>query len=158
MVHIASGTMKNTSTLMPCAVTQPTKPTAEASTLERSALKKSIHRALVKFFICPPCTPKHSPTVPTVGQRTVAQYNVSLNALRPLAITTATSTHGQSASTAGNALLSPKAFPTSTPVNVALLRLSTAPREKIGHFPQPWKALNTAPSRWNKPLPSSVTV
>ena len=43
-VPIASGTMKNMSTLTHHAVTQPTKTAAEADASERSALKKSIHR------------------------------------------------------------------------------------------------------------------
>ena len=71
---------------------------------------------------------------------------------------TATSTCGQSASTAGNALLSPKSFPTSIPVNVALLKPSTALGVRIGHSLQLWRALSTMPSKWSKLSPSSVAV
>ena len=143
---------------MPCAVTQPTKPTTKANTLERSTLKRSIHKALVRFFTCPPHTPLCSPIAPTTGQTAVAWCNAPLNASRLLATTTATSTHWWSASMARNALLSPKAFPTSTPVNAALSRPSTTLRERIGCSPQPWKVLNTAPSKLSRPSPSSVAV
>ena len=47
-VPIASGTVKNMSTPMHHAVAQLTKLTAKANTLERSASKRSIHRALIK--------------------------------------------------------------------------------------------------------------
>ena len=57
---------------MHCAAAQPTKPTAKANALEKNVLKRSIHRALVKFFTCLPHTPPHSPIAPTAGQRTVA--------------------------------------------------------------------------------------
>ena len=67
MVPIASGTTKNIFTPMHHAVAQPTKTTAKASALEKSASKKFIHRALVKFFTCPPHTPLHSPTMPIAG-------------------------------------------------------------------------------------------
>ena len=156
MVPFASGTMKNTSIPTHHAVAQLTKPTTEADALERSTSKRSIHRALVKFFACLPHTPLPSPTVPTAGQKTVVHCNMPLNASRlPAAMTTA-STHGQSVSTARNALLSQKAFPISTPVNVAVLKPHI--RIKIGHFPQPWKISNNAPSSWNRPLPLSVAV
>ena len=158
MVPFASGTKKNTSIPTPNAVAQPTKPTTKANALERSTSKKSIHRALVKFFTCLPHTPPHSPTVPTVEWITVACCNTPLNILRLLATTTATLTHGQSASMAGNASSSQKAVPTSTPVNAALLRPSTVLKAGIGRTPQPWRALNNAPSKWSRPLPSSVVV
>ena len=106
MVPIASGIVKNTFTPTHCAVTQPTKPTAKANALERSVLKRSIHKALVKFFTCLPHTPPCSPTVPIEGQITVVHCNVPLNNLRLLATMTATSTCGQSVSMAKNALLS----------------------------------------------------
>ena len=67
MVPIVSGTTKNTSTPIHCAVTQLTKATTKADTSERSMSKKSIHKALVKFFSCPPHTTPHSPTAPTAG-------------------------------------------------------------------------------------------
>ena len=51
MVPFASGTMKNMSTPTHHAAAQLIKPTAKADTLERSMLKKSIHKALVKFFL-----------------------------------------------------------------------------------------------------------
>ena len=160
MVPIASGTAKNMSTPTHCTVTQPTKPTAKANALERSALKKSIHRALVKFFSCLlPHTPLHSPTAPTAGWIIVVQCSMPLNASRLLATMTATLTHGQSASMAGNASLSWKAFPTSTPANAALSKPFTALEMKIGCSPWPWRALNIIPNRWSKPSPSlSVTV
>ena len=158
MVPTASGTMKNTSTCTHCAVTQPTKPIAEANTSEKSALKKSIHKALVKSFTCLPHTPPCSPIVPTTGWITVACCNAPLNNLRPLATTTATSTHGQSVSMAGDASSSPKAFPTFTPVSVVLLMLSITPGVRIGHSPWPWRASSTVPSRWSRPSPSSVMV
>ena len=159
MVPIASGTMKNMSTPMHHAAAQLIKPTTKANTLERSTSKRSIHRALVKFFTClPPHIPPHSPIVPTAGQRTVVQCNAPLSALRLPATTTPTSIHGQSVSMAGNALSSQRAFPTSTPASVALLRPSTAPTPRTGCSPQPWRVLSTVPSKWNKPLPSSVVV
>ena len=113
-VPTASGTIKNTSTPTHHAATQPIKPIAKANALERSALKKSIYRALVKFFTCLPHIPLPSPTVPIAGQITVAHCNVPLNALRPLATMTVTLTCGWSASTDENVSLSLKAFPTST--------------------------------------------
>ena len=158
-VPIASGTTKNMSTLTHCAVTQPIKTTAKADVSEKSALKRSIHKALVKFFSCLPHTPPHSPIAPTAGQRTVAQCSMPLNALRPPATMIPTLTCGQSAFMAGNASSSPKIFPTSTPVNAALLRPSLVLNVGTGRFPQPWKALKTMPTRWSRPLwPSSVTV
>ena len=114
--------------------------------------------ALLQAALWQPHTPPHSPIVLTEGQIAVACCNVPLNVLRLLATTTATLTCGQSASMARNASLSPKAFLTSTPVNVALLRLSIVLRAEIGCFPQPWRALSIAPSRWSKPSPSSITV
>ena len=66
-VPFASGTEKNMSIPMHHAAAQLTKPIAKADALERSTSKKSIHRALVKFFTCPPCTPSPSPTAPTTG-------------------------------------------------------------------------------------------
>ena len=143
---------------MHLAVAQPTKPTAKASILEKNVSKKSIHRALVKFFTCLPHIPLHSPTVPITGWITVAQCNVPSNALKLPATMTATLTHGQSASMAGNASLLQKAFPTSTPANVVLLRPSIIPGMKTGCSPQPWKASSTTLSKWSRPLPSSVVV
>ena len=140
------------------AVAQPTKLTTEVNALGRSTSKRSIHRALVKSFTCPPHTPPHSPTAPIAGQITVAHCNAPLNNLKPLENITVTSTCGQSASTAKSALLSQKAFPTSTLASAALSRPFTTLRVVIGHSPQPWKALKTMPSKWSKPLPSSVTV
>ena len=64
-VPIVSGTTKNTSTPTHHAVTQPTKTTTEADALERNMLRKSIHKALVKFFSCLPHIPLHSPIAPT---------------------------------------------------------------------------------------------
>ena len=157
-VPTASGNMKNTSTPTYHAATQPIKPIAKAYALKRSMLKKSIHRALVNFFACLPHIPLPSPTVPIAGQITVAHCNVPLNALRPLATMTVTLTCGWSASMDENASLSPKAFPTSTPVNAALLKLHTVPGIKTGCFPQPWRTLSDALSNWRRPLPSSVTV
>ena len=57
MVPTTSGTMKNMSILTHCAVTQPIKTTTVADASEKSMLKKSIHKALVKFFSCLPHTP-----------------------------------------------------------------------------------------------------
>ena len=112
MVPTASGTAKNTSTPTHHAVIQPTKLTTAANILEKNALKKSIHRALVKFFSClPPHTPLCSLTAPTEGWIIVVQCNAPLNALRLPAIMTATLTCGQSASMAGNALSSQKEPP-----------------------------------------------
>ena len=89
----------------------------------------------------------------------MAQCNTLLNILKPQATTTPTSTHGWSAFTAGNALSSPKTFPTSTPANAALLRPYPVLRSQTGCFPQPWKASKIMPSKWSKPLwPSSVVV
>ena len=158
MVPTASGTVKNMSTPMHHAATQPIKLIAKANALEKSMSKKSIHRTLVKFFTCLPHTQWPSPTVPTTGQITVAQCNVPLNALRLQATMTATLTHGWSASMDGNALLLPKAFPTSTPVNAALSKLHTIPGIKTGHFPWPWRMLSDMLSSWSRPLPSSVAV
>ena len=159
MVPIASGTMKNTSTPTHCAVTQLTKTTAEADASERNVSKRSIHKAPVKFLKCPPHIPLYSSTVPTEGQRTMAQCSMPLNALRLPAITTATLTHGQSAFMAENALSSPKTFPTSTPANVALSKPFPVSTPATGHFPWQWKTLKTMPSRWSKPSwPSSVMV
>ena len=159
MVPFASGTVKNMSTPTLCAAAQLIKPTTKANTLERSASKRSIHRALVNFFTCLPShTPMPSPTMPIAGQITVACCNTPLNASRPLATMTATSTYGWSASMAGNALLSPKAFPTSTPLNAAPSKLCTTPGIKTGCFPQPWKMSSIALSSWSRPLPSSVMV
>ena len=158
MVPFASGTEKNMFTPTHHAVAQPTKLTAKANASEKSASKRSIYRALVKFFTCPPHTPPNSPTVPTAGQIAVACCNMPLNTLRLLATMTATSTCGQSVSMAGNASWSQKAFPISIPANAALLRPSIILRVEIGHSPLLWRASSTAPSKWNKPLPLSVTV
>ena len=158
MVPIASGTMKNTSTLTHCAATQPTKTVAKVDASEKNTSKRSIHRALVKFFTCPPHTPPHSPIAPTTEWTTVVHCNMPLNILKLLATTTAILTHGQSASMAGSASLSPRAFPTSIPVNAVLLRPSIILRVGAGHSPQPWRALNNAPNKWSRPLPSSVMV
>ena len=72
MVPTASGTVKNTSTPTHHAATQPTKTTTEANALEKCMSKRSIHKALVKFFSCLPHTPPHSPIAPSTEQRTVA--------------------------------------------------------------------------------------
>ena len=158
-VPIASITVKNMSTPTHHAVTQPTKTTAEANASERNASKKSIHRALVKFFSCLPHIPLHSPTAPTTGQKIMVQFSALSSILRLLATMTATSTHGQSAFMVRNASSSPKTFPISTQVSAALSRPSHIPMPKIGHFPQPWKALRIVPSRWSRPSwPSSVMV
>ena len=158
MVLTASGTEKNTSTSTPCAVAQPIKSTAKADALERSASRKYIHKALVKFFTCQPHIPLPSPTVPITGQITVVHCNAPLNASKLLATMTATSIHRQSASMARNASLSWKAFPTFIPVSAALLKLLTTPGTKTGHSPQLWRTLSGMPSSWSRPLPSSVTV
>ena len=159
MVPTASGTMKSTSTPTPRAATLHTKAATGADTSERSVLKKSIHRALVKFFSCPPLTPPHSPIVPIAGQRTVAQCNAPLSNSRQPATMTPTLTHGQSAFTGENASSSPEIFPTSTPVNVALSKPSHILTPATGHSPQPWRASKIMPSRWSKPSqPSSVVV
>ena len=154
----ASGTTKNMSIPMPHAVAQPTKPTTKANSLEKSVLKKSIHRALVKFFTCLPHALPHSHTVPTAGQITVVHCNMPLNASRLLVTMTATLTCGQSVSMARNALSSQKAFPTSTPVSAALSKPSTAPGTRTGHSPQPWKTSSSTSSSWSRPSPSSVAV
>ena len=130
MVPFASGTTKNTSTPMPCAAAQPTKFTSEANVLERSMSRRSIHRSLVNVFACLPHTPLPSPTAPTSGQITMACCNMPLNVSKLPA----------------------------TPVNAALPKPSIVPGTKTGHFPQPWRASSTAPSKWNKLLPSSVVV
>ena len=159
MVPTASGTVKNTSTPTHWAVTQLTRTATKAGASEKNALRRPIHKALVKFFSCLPCTPLHSPTAPTAGQRTVVWCSTPFNALRLPVTTTVTSTLGQSASMAGNASSSPRIFPTFTPVNAALLRPSRILTPVTGHFPQPWKTSKTMPSRWNRPLwPSSVMV
>ena len=158
MVPFASGIVKNMSTPTHCAAAQPTKPTTRANALKKSVSKRSIHRALVEFFTCLPHTPPHSPIVPTTGQRTVVQCSVPSNTSKPLATMTATLTCGQSAFMAGDALLSPKAFPTSTPVNAAPSKPSIVLNVKTGHFPQPWRTSSTALSKWSRPLPSSVAV
>ena len=159
MVPTVSGTVKNTSTPTHHAATQLTKTATEADTSEKSTSRKYIHKALVKFFSCLPHTPLCSPIVPTGEQRTAAQCNAPLNASRLLATMTLTLTHGWSAFMARNASSSPKIFPTSTPVNVALSRPFPVPMPATGHFPQPWKASKTVPSRWSRPLwPSSVAV
>ena len=60
---------------------------------------------------------------------------------------------------AGNPSSSPKIFPTSTLVNVALWRPMTTPTPTPGHSPQPWRPSRIAPSKWRQPLqPSSVVV
>ena len=158
-VPSAPGTMKNMSTPMHHFVAQHTKLTAEADALEWIMSKRSIHRALVKFFTCLPSpTPMPSPTVPIAGWITVVCCNMPLNASRPPATTIVTLTCGKSASMAKSASLSPRASPTSTPLNVALLKLLTVPGTKIGCFPQLWRTLSNAQRNWNRPSPSSVTV
>ena len=68
MVPSASGTVKNMSTPTHCAAVQHIKLTATADTSEKNELKRSIHRALVKFFSCLSSrTPTPSPTVPIAG-------------------------------------------------------------------------------------------
>ena len=57
MVPTASGTAKNTSTPTHQVVTQLTKTAAKADASERNMSKRSIHRALVKFFSCLPHIP-----------------------------------------------------------------------------------------------------
>ena len=160
MVLTVSGTVKNTSTLMHQAATWHIKPTATADASERNTSRKSIHRALIKFFSCLEThNPPHSLIAPTVEPKTVAQCSVPSNTLRLWATTTPTSVHGQYAFMEGSASLSPKTFPTSTPVHVALWKPMTAPTPTSGHYPQPWRALRTMPSKWRRPLlPSSVTV
>ena len=159
IVPSASGTVKNMFTPMHCAAAQHTKPTTTADASGKNTSKRSIHRVLAKFFTClPSCTPVPSPVVPTTGQIVVACYSMPLNDLRPLATTTPTLTHGQSASMAVNSLSSPKAFPISTPLNVAPSKLCTTPTTKAGRFQKLWKASNSTPSSWSRPLPSSVAV
>ena len=160
MVPIASGTTRNTSTLTHHAATQPTKTAAGADALERSASKKSIHRALVKFFSCLSIhIQPHSPTVPTAGPRTKVRCSAPLNNLRLPATTTATSTHGQYAFMEGSASSSSKIFPTSTLVHAALWKPMTSPTPTSGRYPQPWRASRTMPRKWRRPsLPSSVMV
>ena len=151
--------MKNMSIPIHHAVTQLTKTADEANTSERDTLKRSIHKALVKFFSCLPHIPLCSPTAPTAWQRTVAWCSTLLNALRLPATMTPILTHGWSAFMAGYVSSSPKTFPTSTPASVALSRPFPILTPAFGPFSQPWKASKTMPSRWSKPSwPSSVAV
>ena len=160
MVPTASHTMRNTSTLTPWPATQPIEITAEVDTSERNASRRSIHQALIKFFSCLSIhNQPHSPTAPTKGPKTVAQCSTPSNTSKLLATMTPTSTHGWSAFMEGNALLSPKTFPTSIPVNAALWKPTIIPTPIFGHSPWPWRMLRTMPSRWRRPLlPSSVMV
>ena len=160
MVPIASSTLKNTSTPTHRAAIWPIKPTAEANASEKDALRESFHKALIKFLLCLKThNPSHSLTAPTKGPKTVAWCSVPSNTLRLQATTTPTSIHGQYAFMEENASSSQKTFPTSTPMHAALWKPMTALTPTSGHYPQPWKASRTAPSKWRRPLlPSSVMV
>ena len=159
MVPIVSGTTKNMSTPTHHVVTQPTKTNAKADASEKNALRKSIHRALIKFFSCLethnlPC----SLIVPTIEPKTAAQCSVPSNALRLWATITPTLIHGQYAFMEESASSSPKTFPTSTPVHAALWKPTTTLMPPTGCYLQLWSASKAVPSRWRKPLPSSSVV
>ena len=94
MVPTVSGTMKNTSTPTHHAATQLTKTAIKADASEKSASRKSIHKALVKFFSCLPHTLPCSPIAPTTEQRMAVQCSTPLNVSRMLGTTTLTLTHG----------------------------------------------------------------